>query len=203
MPVAVCCPTCWAWSELKSSMTCKRCGTPLVLPDGRRVDEAASGPPMMGPPPAYATAGAIAALGPPPPVGLNWIGLARWMTAGYGALAFLGLLAVGFVTHYITVPVQDPATGLIVNETVNLRPILLVAAIVVALLFALFTWLIGYRPVRVVVLVLTVLATFAALSRTGVEPASAVVGSLVSIVFDLAFGFVLLMSFLAPQRSGY
>src|ERR1700682_2192924 len=121
MPVAVCCPTCWAWSELKSSMTCKRCGTPLVLPDGRRVDEAASGPPMMGPPPAYTTAGAIAALRPPPPVGFNWIGLARWMTAGYGALAFVGLLAVGFVTQYITVPVQDSATGLIVNETVNLR----------------------------------------------------------------------------------
>ena len=202
MAVAVCCPTCWAWSELKSSMTCKRCGTPLVLPDGRRVDEVASAPPgVMAPPPAYATAGAMAALGPPPPVGFNWVAVARWMTAGYGALAFLGLLAVGFVTQYVTVPVQDPVTGRIIDETVNLRPILLVAAIVVAVLFAVFTWLIGYGPVRVVVLVLTVLATFAALSRTGAEPASAVVGSLVSIAFDLAFGFVLLMSFLAPQRS--
>jgi hypothetical protein len=56
-------------------------------------------------------------------------GVARWMTAGYGALAFLGLLAVGFVTQYVTVPVQDPATGRIIDETVNLRPILLVAAI--------------------------------------------------------------------------
>jgi hypothetical protein len=68
-------------------------------------------------------------------------------------------------------------------------------------LFAGFTWLTGYGPVRVVVLVLIVLGTFAALSRTGAEPASAVVGSVVSIAFDLAFGFVLLMSFLAPQRS--
>lgn len=121
------------------------------------------------------------------------------MTVAYGALAFVSLLAIGFVAQYLVVPVQDPATGRIVNETVNLRPILLTAAIVVAVLFALFTWLIGYAIARVIVLVLTVFGALAALSRMSGEPATAVVGSLVSVLFDAAFGFVLLMSFVAPS----
>jgi hypothetical protein len=144
----------------------------------------------------------MATLGPPPPIGFNWVALARWMTVAYGALAFVSLLAIGFVAQYLVVPVQDPATGRIVNETVNLRPILLTAAIVVAVLLALFTWLIGYAIARVIVLVLTVLGPLAARSRMSGEPATAVVGSLVPVLFDAAFGFVLLMSFVAPQRSG-
>jgi hypothetical protein len=39
MAINVCCPTCWKWSELGKLMTCKRCGTPLILADGRRADE--------------------------------------------------------------------------------------------------------------------------------------------------------------------
>jgi hypothetical protein len=34
----VCCPTCWTWSELQKSTTCKRCGTPLIFANGNRVD---------------------------------------------------------------------------------------------------------------------------------------------------------------------
>jgi hypothetical protein len=202
MAVAVCCPTCWAWSELKKSMTCKRCGTPLILPDGRRVDEvAAAAPGQMVAVPVYAGVGPIASLGPPPPIGFNWIALVRWVTIGYGALLFVGLIATGFLVQYVTVPVEDPATGRIIEETVNLRPILLVAAIVVAVLFAVFAWLVGYAIARVIFLVLTVLGALGALSRMGGAPASAVVGSLVSVLFDAGFAFVLLMSFLAPQRS--
>jgi hypothetical protein len=43
--INVCCPTCWKWSELGTVMTCKRCGTPLILKDGRRADEVAAEPP--------------------------------------------------------------------------------------------------------------------------------------------------------------
>jgi hypothetical protein len=137
----------------------------------------------------------------PPPIGFNWIALVRWVTIGYGALLFVGLIATGFLVQYVTVPVEDPATGRIIEETVNLRPILLVAAIVVAVLFAVFAWFVGYAIARVIFLVLTVLGALGALSRMGGAPASAVVGSLVSVLFDAGFAFVLLMSFLAPQRS--
>jgi hypothetical protein len=50
-------------------------------------------------------------------------------------------------------------------------------------------------------MVLTVVGAVAAVSRMSGEPATAVVGSLVSILFDVGFAFVLLMSFVAPQRS--
>jgi hypothetical protein len=59
-----------------------------------------------------------------------------------------------------------------------------------------------YSIARVIALVLTALGALAALSRMGGEPASAMVGSLVSLLFDVGFAFVLLMTFLAPQRSG-
>jgi len=42
--IKVCCPTCWKWSELGTLMSCKRCGTPLLMPDGRRADEVAALP---------------------------------------------------------------------------------------------------------------------------------------------------------------
>ena len=42
MPEAVCCPKCWTWDELGKRTACKRCGTPLILADGRTVTEAAA-----------------------------------------------------------------------------------------------------------------------------------------------------------------
>lgn len=45
-------------------LTCKRCGIPLILPDGRRADEVAAAPP----------AGEVAALPEPPPVELAPVG---------------------------------------------------------------------------------------------------------------------------------
>lgn len=73
MAVTVCCQTCWTWSDLGSRTTCKRCGTPLTLADGRRVDQVLAGPPPMAampgghPPPGAAPAGPNAY--PPPAVG--------------------------------------------------------------------------------------------------------------------------------------
>ena len=40
MPPMVCCPTCWEWSELSARTLCRRCGTPLVMADGRAVEAA-------------------------------------------------------------------------------------------------------------------------------------------------------------------
>jgi hypothetical protein len=52
--ITVCCPTCWKWSELGTLKACKKCGTPLLLTDGRRVDEVpdfgADAPPPPPPP---------------------------------------------------------------------------------------------------------------------------------------------------------
>lgn len=39
---AVCCPTCWSWSELGKSAACSRCGTPLIYADGRVVGQTAA-----------------------------------------------------------------------------------------------------------------------------------------------------------------
>jgi hypothetical protein len=45
-------------------MSCKRCGTPLLLPDGRRVDEVAALPPPVD----------LPALPQPPPLELEPVG---------------------------------------------------------------------------------------------------------------------------------
>ncbi|HVC03185.1 MAG TPA: hypothetical protein VND88_00790 [Candidatus Acidoferrales bacterium] len=47
MVINVCCPTCWKWSELGTAYGCKRCGTPLIMSDGRRADEVAALPPPV------------------------------------------------------------------------------------------------------------------------------------------------------------
>ncbi len=64
MIIKVCCPTCWKWTELGTVLTCKRCGTPLILPDGRRADEVAAAPPEV----------TVAALPEPPPVEVAPVG---------------------------------------------------------------------------------------------------------------------------------
>jgi hypothetical protein len=169
--------------------------------DGRRVDAVAAAPPGMEPaPPPYGFNAPMATLGPPRPVGFNWVALARWITIGSGAFSVLGLILAGLVVQYITVPVQDPNTGRFVDETVNMRPILLIAAIVVAAVVALFAWLTGYAVIRVIFLVLIAIAGVSAISRLGGEPSSAVVATMLAVVFDVGFGFVLVMSLLAPQR---
>jgi hypothetical protein len=43
----VCCPTCWKWTELGTLMSCKKCGTPLILIDGRRADEVSADPQVI------------------------------------------------------------------------------------------------------------------------------------------------------------
>jgi hypothetical protein len=200
--VTVCCPTCWTWSELKHSMTCKRCGTPLILPDGRSVEQAANpSPDAPPPPPGYAFNGPVASFAVAP-TGMDWVALARWITVAQGALGLLAVFVIGFADQYINLPVQDAATGRVVLETFNLRPILLAAAIAIIIVTALFTWLIGFAIARVIYLMLIVLGIFESLSRLGGAPEPVVVVTLVDMLFSLGFGFVLAMSLLnQPNRS--
>jgi hypothetical protein len=194
-PVAVCCPTCWRWSELKSSTTCKRCGSPLVLPDGRRVDQVRDGTA----PTAIAINAPTVSLAPLV-VGTDWISIARWIALAYGALSVLGIFAVALFVPSITVPVQDANTGVIVDQTINIRPYLAIVAFFAIVFYALIVWLIKYGVARAIVLMFVVLEALVAASRIGAEPSTAVAASVVSLLFDAGFAYVLTMTFLAPRR---
>ena len=194
-PVAVCCPTCWRWTELKSSTTCKRCGSPLILPDGRRVDQARDGTA----PTAVAINAPTVSLAPLV-VGTDWISIARWIALAYGALSVLGIFAVALLVPTISVPVQDANTGQIVNQTLNIRPFLAIVAFFAIVFYAVVVWLIKYGVARVIVLVVVVIGALAAVSRLGAEPATAVAASVVSLLCAAGFAYVLTMTFLAPRR---
>jgi hypothetical protein len=193
--VAVCCPTCWRWSELKSSTICKRCGSPLVLPDGRRVDQARDGTAST----AVATNGPTVSLAPLV-VGTDWISIARWIALAYGALSVLGIFAVALLVPTISVPVQDANTGQIVDQTLNIRPFLAIVAFFAIVFYAVVVWLIKYGVARVIVLVVVVIGALAAVSRLDAEPTTAVAASVVSLLCDAGFAYVLTMTFLAPRR---
>lgn len=193
--VAVCCPTCWRWSELKRSTTCKRCGSPLILPDGRRVDQARDGTA----PTAVATNAPTVSL-EPLVEGTDWISIARWIALAYGVLSVLGIFAVGVLVPTISVPVQDANTGQIGDQTLNIRPFLAIVAFFAIVFYAVVVWLIKYGVARVIVLVVVVIGALAAVSRLGAEPATAVAASVVSLLCDAGFAYVLTMTFLAPRR---
>ena len=195
-PVAVCCPNCWRWSELKHATSCKRCGAPLVLPDGRRVDQARDG-----------TEPSAVALNAPsvslstPMIGTDWIAIARWITAAYGALTVLVIFAVGLLVPTLTVPVGDPNTGQIVDQTVNIRPILAIVAVIIIAFYAGILVAIGHGVARAILLIVVALGAFAALSRIGTEPSTAVAGSVLSLILDAGFAYVLAMTFIAPRGA--
>jgi hypothetical protein len=194
-PVAVCCPTCWRWSELKNSTNCKRCGSPLVLPDGRRVDEARDGTA----PAAIAIKAPTVSLAPLV-VGTDWVSIARWITMAYGALEVLGIFALALLIPSIVVPVQDPNTGLIIDQTLNIRPFLALVAFVAIIFFALIVWLTKYGIARVIVLLVVLLEALGAIARMGSESSTGVAATLVSLLCDAGYAFVLFMTFVAPQR---
>ena len=194
-PVAVCCPTCWKWTELKNSTTCKRCGTPLVLPDGRRVDQARDG----------TAANAVAIKAPtvslaPLMVGTDWISIARWITIAYAALEILGIFAIGLLLPSVTVPVQDPNTGQIVDQTLNIRPFLALVAFVAIIFFAVIVWLTKYGIARGSMLAVVLLEALAAVSRLGTEQSTAVAATVFSLVCDAGFAYVLVMTFVSHPR---
>jgi hypothetical protein len=201
-PVAVCCPTCWRWSELKSSTTCKRCGTPLVLSDGRRVDQARDGTA-----PTSTTLKAPSVSLAPLTVGTDWIAIARWITIAYGALKVLGIFAIGLLVPTLTVPVQDPTTGTIVDQTLNIRPFLALVAFIAIVFFAVIVWLTKYGIARAIMLCVVFLQVLGEISRLGTDTSALVVGTIAALICDAGFAYVLIMSFVshprpAPLNSG-
>src|ERR1022692_4507627 len=194
-PVAVCCPNCWRWSELKNSTTCKRCGSPLVLSDGRRVDQARDGTA-----PATIKMKAPTVSLAPLMVGTDWISIARWITIAYGALQVLAVLAIGLLIPSITVPVQDPNTGLIVDQTLQIRPFLALVAFVAIIFYAVIVWLTKYGIARGIVLLVVLLEALAAVSRLSTDTSTAVVATIVALLCDAGFAYVLVMSFVSHPR---
>lgn len=106
MAESVCCPTCWTWSKLQKVTTCQRCGTPLILPDGRRVGEEVNAPAStVAVGPTHATllvatqdAARSSGAGPATPIRNPLIGIA----GGVGAAILGAALWAGTadVTHY-------------------------------------------------------------------------------------------------------
>jgi hypothetical protein len=215
MPSMVCCPGCWAWSELGKRTTCQRCGAALILPDGRSLQSAQGDPPPPPPPPGSfgyagvpsltAASGFSGAAYPQhgaAPLGRDWVAICRWITIGYGLLAVVGLILVGLLVQHINVPLTDPSTGITTVQTFNIGPAFAIAAVFVGALFALFAWLTRYTVARVIFLLLDVLAVFSALSGLGRTQGFGALG-LVSLAFDVAYGGALVMSLLPRVQPAY
>jgi hypothetical protein len=137
--------------------------------------------------------------------GPDWIAVCRWITVGYGAVCTLGLIAVGLLVQHITVPLHDPSTGLTTVQTFNIGPPFAIAAIVVAVLFAMFAWLTRYTAARVVFLVFDVLALLSAVSQVGVDfhAGGYAIFGLVGVALDIAYGAALVMSLLPRAEPAY
>jgi hypothetical protein len=96
--------------------------------------------------------------------------------------------------------VQDANTGQIVDQTLNIRPYLAIVAFFAIVFYAVIVWLITYGVARAIVLIVVVLGALVAVSRLGTEPSTAVAASVVSLLCDAGFAYVLTMTFLAPRR---
>jgi hypothetical protein len=103
------------------------------------------------------------------------------------------------------VPITDPNTGFTTVQTFNIGPAFAIAAVIVGVVMAVFAWLTQYSVARVIFLVLDVLALFSAISQIGVATRVGGVGflGLASLVFDVAYGGVLLMSLLPRSQPAY
>src|SRR5580658_5436406 len=176
-PVAVCCPNCWKWTEVKNSSVCKRCGTPLVLPDGRRLDQARDG---TAPAPLAMKAPTVSL--EPLTVGTDWISIARWITAAHGALYVLGIFAIGLLVPSVTVSQQNPYNGQIYLQTVNIRPALALLAFVLIVIYAFFVWLIKFGITRGLILALTVLGILVTLGHLSAETTAGVAASITDLL---------------------
>ena len=168
---------------------------PLVLPDGRRVDQARDGTA----PTAVAMQAPTVSLAPLT-VGTDWIAIARWITVAYAALQILALFAIGLLIPTITIPVQDPNTGTIVDQTLNIRPFLALVAFVALIFYAVIVWLTKYGVARAIVLAVVLLQAFAAVSRLSAETSTAAFATIVSLLCDAGFAFVLVMTFVSHPR---
>lgn len=177
---AVCCPTCWTWSELGKHAACVKCGTPLIHSDGRVVGQgAAPPPPQMG----FASSASVMTpaspsgmtLAPPPgppawpPGAANGTPVAgpAWASPGSGvqgidwvtvcrwAYGVYGVLVVaGLVVFGLLVHhITIPVAspnGGTTPTDVDLGPAFAFIALIAALLFALVIWLIQFTVARAI-----------------------------------------------------
>jgi hypothetical protein len=133
-------------------------------------------------------------------VGTDWISIARWITVAHGFLTILSIFAFGLLVPSITVPVQDPSTGQVVDQTLNIRPVLALAAFFAIGFYALIVWLTKYGLARAIMLLVVVLEMLLALGRLGSAPTATVVAGVIGLLVAAAFAFVLIMTFVSPQR---
>lgn len=217
MSEKVCCPNCWTWSDFGKRSTCQRCGSPLVMPDGRTLDTLRSEPPPPPPPPAaFAPVGVPAGAGLPgfsasvfpnrtPLEGRDWVAVCRWITIGYGVLAALVLIGIGLLVRHINVPITDASTGITTVQTFDIGAAFAIAAILVVGICALFAWLTKYPVARVIFLLLDVVATFDAIAGIGgtVRAGGTGILGLVSLLVDIAYGGALVMSLLPRSQPAY
>jgi hypothetical protein len=200
MHETVCCPKCWTWDELGKRTTCKQCGTPLILADGRTVTEAANpgSAPLV---PAFA--GNAAAL-PTTRVtrrGVDWVDIARLVTAGYGLLIVVGLIILGLAFQHLDVPITNPNTGQTTIETINLGPGFAIVAIFIAGFFALFTWLTKFLVARIIFLALDALSILSLVSHLATGSGSFSLLSAASLIIDLGYALVLVLSIVSPRSD--
>lgn len=217
MSEKVCCPSCWTWSDIGKRSTCQRCGSPLILPDGRTIDTVRSEPPPAPPPAAgFAPLGVPAVAGPArfsvpvfpnrtPVEGRDWVAVCRWITIGYGVLAAVVLIGIGLLVQHISVPITDANTGITTVQTFDISAGFAVAAIMVAAICALFAWLTRHPVARVIFLLLDVLATLDAIAGIGGTAHAGYAGilGLVSLVMDIVYGGALVMSLLPRSQPAY
>jgi hypothetical protein len=214
MAQAVCCPSCWSWSDAGKRTTCKSCGAPLILPDGRRIDEVRGAPAPPPPPPASFgyppnPAPPVAAYANPAfiaqPGSRDWVAICRWITLGYGLLAAIALIAVGLLLRHISVPVTDPNTGSTTIQTFDIGAAFAFAAVILGAFTALFAWLTQYTTARVIFLILDALALLSVFSGVGSTARSGGFGiaELISVAVDLAYGGALVMSLVSRPQPAY
>lgn len=213
MAQAVCCPNCWTWSDVGARTTCKRCGTALVLPDGRALDEARNAPPPPPPPPGgFAYAGgpqAVHGYGGPAfvtaPAGRDWVAICRWFTIGYGLLTAMALIGIGLLVRHISLPITDPNTGVTTVQTFDIGAAFAFLALLVGAVTALLAWLTRYTAARVIFLLLDALGLISLFTGAGTTVRAAGYGSisLVSVAIDIAYGLALVMSLMSRPQPAY
>lgn len=133
----------------------------------------------------------------------DWVAVCRWITLGYGGLVTAMLLVVGLLIRHVSVPVNDPTTGLVVYRTLDLGAPLAIAAILVFGFFALFAWLTRYAVARAIFAVFTAIAIYNTATHLGLyaQETTLEMITLLGLAINVAYGWALLMSFLRPAAA--
>lgn len=131
---------------------------------------------------------------------IDWVEIARFITLGYGGLIVLGLVILSLVGQHINVPYTDGDTGETMYLTGNPGPFFAILAVIVGVVFILFTWLTKFFVARIVFLIFDGLAILGTLR--GLSSGQAITAlSTVDLLIDLGYGAVLIMSLMSPRAA--